>query len=119
VVSITFFAISPTGDTCTIVKTITLECQGGMHPSKPGAGNPATDHKISVFPNPTNEDVTVSSTDQAISTVEVIDVNGKKVGNYTFKNVKSVNIPMENRAPGAYMFKINKTTSVVVMKGSK
>lgn len=122
-ISITFFAISPTGDTCTITKTITIDCDHMSRPSgDKGTGlndaGKSGANIINVFPNPASDAVTVTSSEINIRTIDVIDVNGKKVGEYTFNNVKTANIPLQKLVPGAYMLKVNSNTTKVVIKGS-
>ena len=118
-VSITFYAIAPNGDTCTITRTIILDCPAIWSSPKPGSAPADKQQKIMIYPNPTNEEVTVTSSAEDIRTIDVYDVNGRKVAEYKFANVKSANIPMQKLVPAAYMLKINASISRVVVKGGK
>ena len=114
VVTVVIYAVRGT-DTCTITRTITLNCD------VPGANRPdanpgGSDGAISVFPNPTNGTVTVSSQVQQIATIEVIDARGNTIGNYNYSNKKQVEISLSDLVPGTYLFRINNTTSKVVTK---
>ncbi len=116
--------IDQKGDTCYYDMTINVVCpnDGGggsrmpVKPSGTSTGNAIGTGNISIFPNPTNDAVTVSSTQPIISNIQVIDVNGKKLGEYNYNNSSSVNISLNNFPPGTYLLRVNNSTSKVVTK---
>jgi len=112
-IQVVFKAVNRFGDTCTCTKTIHLDCSA--HSAGRHAGT-ATGAGISIFPNPTDNAVTISSTDEEITTIQVIDVNGKKVKDYSFDHVMQANVTLDNLPPGAYLLKVNNGTSKVVTK---
>jgi len=122
--TVTFYALNAQGDTCKFSRTVILNCPGD------GSGTGTIGHKsgssgdgpgegpggISIYPNPTNDAVVVSSTKDEISTIQVIDVNGQKVGNYTYDHTKSATVSLSSLPPGTYMLRVNNTTSKTVTK---
>lgn len=125
-ITVTFLALDANGDTCKVVRKIVLKCTPNRLPSKSaidgGEDGDITDEaetgdaNISVFPNPTDNAVTVTSTTDDVTAVEVIDMYGKKVGDYTAQNSKTMNVSLQQLPPGTYIFRINNSTSKVVTK---
>jgi hypothetical protein len=79
----------------------------------------STTGTISIFPNPTNDAVTVASSGgdgAGIDNIQVIDVNGKKVGNYSYMHTKTTTISLKQLPPGTYMLRVNNKISKVVTK---
>jgi len=123
-VTVTIYAINAlTQDTCKITLSLTLNCQNGVgSTSRKGLfqngsnGGATSANDISIFPNPTTDMVQVTSTNTTITTIQVIDVNGQKVGNYTYDQTRAANISLSSLPPGAYLFRVNNTISKVVTK---
>jgi len=128
IITVTVNAVNnATGDTCKKVLTIALTCEkgGGIVGRDAKTGDNSGDGSnldetggINVYPNPTQNSVTVSSIgDDNIKTIQVIDVNGKKVGDYSYdENTKSVNVSLTDLVPGTYLLRINGNTSKIVTK---
>jgi hypothetical protein len=124
-VSVTIIAVDQNGNKCTVTENVTLNCDqngngtdGNPLSRKANLSNGGTQQGggIQVFPNPTNDGITVTASGININTLQVIDVNGKKVGNYTFDNAQSVNVSLGNLPPGTYMLRVNDTISKVVTR---
>lgn len=109
-VTVTFIAVNGAGDTCKVTRTIYLDCNGG----KPKAAH--ADGGINIFPNPTNSAVTITSATDDINSIQVIDVNGKKVGDFSYKHTKTTDVSLSQLPPGTYMFKVNETVIKVISK---
>jgi len=122
VVTVRVTLIDQQGHPCTYEMTVTCNCPGGggstapAHPNGTSTDKATGANEISIFPNPTNDAVTVSSSSAQISTVQVIDVNGKKVGNYSYENTRTANISLSKLPAGTYLFRVNNSTSKVVTK---
>lgn len=124
-VAVVVYSMDDALDTCVDTLHSMLHCDSGdgwaeRHANTGGGNTYLTNDlqkdNINIYPNPTDNAVTVSSEHIRIKNVQVIDVNGKKVGNYSFDDTKSVRIPMEHLVPGTYLFRVNDTTSRVVTK---
>ncbi len=120
-VQVIISSVSPNGDICTDTLHLILSCDGGVGTAeRPGhsneGGQVSSGNDISIFPNPTENMVIVSSSNTEITNIEVIDVNGQKVGTYNFEHTKSTTISLDNLPPGTYLFKVNGSTSKVVSK---
>ncbi len=118
-IEVVFKAVDKKGDTCTFKRIVHLDCNKGtvkkpMHQT-PSDGT-STVNGLAIYPNPTDNAVTITSTSEEINMVQVIDVNGKKVGDYSFNRTMEANISLENLPPGVYLLKVNNTTTKVVTK---
>jgi hypothetical protein len=126
IVTVTIQAVSVTdkSDTCNTVLTEYLTCDnnGGTvsYKSVTNDGNSDSQNSqeaINIYPNPTQDAVTITSTgNDNVNTVQVFDVNGKQVGNYSFENTKSASISLSGLVPGTYLLRVNSTTSKIVTK---
>ncbi len=122
--TVVFYALNANGDTCKFTRTITFHCdekQQHMMPRSPGqgAGDGKTGFKpeeIMIFPNPTDNVVKITAKNVEIHTIQVIDVNGKKVRDLSYEHTTSTSIPLNPLPPGSYLFKVNNTTSKVIVK---
>ncbi len=73
--------------------------------------------KFSLYPNPTKDLVTVStSTDAVIYNVEVLDMNGRVVKNNKYSNVSDVQINVSDLTKGLYMLNIASDLGTVSKK---
>jgi len=116
--TVTFVALSATGDTCKYTQTLSFKTCVKLH-AKSGentGNNQVGNGGIVIFPNPTDGEVAISSDNVDIRTVQVFDVNGKKVGDYMYENARKVNVSLSKLVPGAYLLRINDTVSKVVTK---
>ena len=66
---------------------------------------------FSIYPNPSKSDITIKSSNNTISTVEVYNVLGQRVLNLNFSDTLSENIDISNLNSGLYLIKINATTT--------
>lgn len=128
-VTVTIHAVSgdfaPGADPCCqAVFSQRIACQQSGNPTKKEATstgvenvNGQTSSGIVIYPNPTQNEVTItSSTPAGISDVQVIDITGQKIAEYNYQNNASVNVSLQNLAPGSYVVKVNNTTSQIVTK---
>lgn len=113
----------PSEACCQTTLTQTVTCSGGHHhrdaPGPAKTGFNATNLKagdITVYPNPASDMVTVMSTQEVISTITLVNVNGQKVGEYNYNNTGVANISMSKLPAGCYLVRINNSISKVVTK---
>jgi hypothetical protein len=71
---------------------------------------------IAIYPNPTDNVVTVSSSKQPITTLQIVDVNGKIVADYSYTNSKKETVSLSKLTPGVYMIKVNGSVTKIVSK---
>ncbi len=103
------------GPCCQAMKCAEVSCPG------PRPAGTADDHlkaanNISVYPNPTDNVVTITSTQADIRTVQVVDATGKKIADHTFNSERSASIPLAKMPPGIYLLKVNGTVTKTVTK---
>lgn len=72
-------------------------------------------NNVSVYPNPANNKVSIESTVSAQS-VEVMDITGRMIGNYTMLNNKS-EINSEAFAKGMYIYQVIDDQQKVIARG--
>ncbi|MBD3583872.1 T9SS-dependent choice-of-anchor J family protein [Flavobacterium selenitireducens] len=73
--------------------------------------------KFSVFPNPANNFVTVSSTDAiAVNQISITDLNGRVVKQNSFDNVSEARVNVSDLSAGVYMMNIATPEGVAVKK---
>jgi hypothetical protein len=92
---------------CSISETITLGSQVGI--------NELNGSLLSVFPNPTVDEITISL--EGNFTYELIDIDGKRIVNGTALNQKMISLA--NVASGTYFVKVvqeNSTKTIQVLK---
>jgi choice-of-anchor B domain-containing protein len=65
---------------------------------------------FSLYPNPSENDITITSVDSPISTVEIYNVLGQRVLNRNFSENLSEKIDISGLNSGLYLVKINATT---------
>ena len=120
--NVTIIAINPiTGDTCRYAMHVGITCPGGIgrkpgHASGTDANGNTVGQGIDIFPNPTEDAVTVQANGMEIATIQVINVNGQKVGDYTYSQTTSAVITLDKLPAGTYLFRINDTISKIVTK---
>jgi Secretion system C-terminal sorting domain len=115
---------------CEAVFTQTVTCGDPLStPAKPGRGttsigngsnsvSTAAINGYQLFPNPTTGAITVTSADDAITSVTVLDIYGKKIKEFTYdNNSKSTEVPLTGLPNGSYLIRVNnKITQLVVKK---
>lgn len=72
--------------------------------------------KFTISPNPANDFVTISSKDNAISNIEMTDLNGRIVKTIKVANVTETPINISDLASGVYMTKITSENGVAIKK---
>lgn len=73
--------------------------------------------KLSVFPNPANDVVTISNGENIlINKVEVVDLNGRTVVLSNFDGVSDAKINISNLSSGLYMMNISSDKGIVTKK---
>jgi len=77
--------------------------------------NPLDNNSISVYPNPTLGNVTISSSDAEIETVEVLNLQGQSILRKDVRST-STNINLNNLASGVYYTKITTAKGTKVQK---
>ncbi len=71
---------------------------------------------FSISPNPANNLVTISSKDNAISNIEMTDLNGRVVKTFKVANVSETQINISDLLSGVYMTKITSENGVAIKK---
>jgi len=66
---------------------------------------------FSIYPNPSNNNITIKSTNNPITQVEIFNVLGQQVSNFDFSDSISENIDISNLDSGMYLVKINALTT--------
>jgi hypothetical protein len=61
---------------------------------------------FSVYPNPANDLITVSTYDHTINSVEIVDINGRTIKNLELGGVNNAQINISDLASGVYMLNI-------------
>ena len=73
--------------------------------------------KFNVFPNPTNNVVNITNSENIIvEQLQVFDISGKAVQSQIFNNENQVGLNIENLAPGTYMLHIKTNAGTAVKK---
>ena len=72
--------------------------------------------EFSVYPNPANDIVTISSSSIALNNVEMTDLNGRVVKNLNLGGVSNSEISIADLATGIYLLKINSNNGTITKK---
>jgi len=76
--------------------------------------------KFNVFPNPANDIVTITNSENiGIEQIEVFDMSGKAIQSQLFNNENEVQLTIEDLAPGIYMLYIKAKEGTAVKKITK
>lgn len=73
-----------------------------------------TDNNLSnftLFPNPAKNNLTINSKVESITQIEIFNVLGQRVNNYTYTNSISESIDISSLTSGLYLVKINNNTT--------
>lgn len=104
---------------CQAELTRTVTCSEGGEGSRhamlvdPGAKDGG---RITVFPNPAGSMVSIASAEEDINSIEVLDINGRKVSSHTYEHTRQTSISLDKLPPGTYLVRVNGTTTKVLMK---
>jgi hypothetical protein len=71
-----------------------------------------TDNSLQLFPNPANENVTVSIQKGMITAINILDVTGRSV-KYEKENAKTVSFDVSELSKGIYFLKVTDENSGV------
>jgi hypothetical protein len=71
---------------------------------------------FSVYPNPANDIVTISSNEVKMNVIEMTDINGRVVKNVNLNGVNESQLNISDLAQGVYMLKINSENGVSTKK---
>jgi hypothetical protein len=69
-----------------------------------------------VYPNPANDLIYVNSDNQPISTLSIIDINGREVLNKSYESVQSASLDISSLSSGIYMVNISSNQRNVIKK---
>lgn len=72
-------------------------------------------NSISLFPNPSNDFITIQSKTEEINSVEIIDISGKLIESYNFQK-KTIQLDVSNIHAGMYLVKIVSNQQKTVYK---
>jgi hypothetical protein len=114
------------GDTLTIaypysnLTTIVMPCQNITLKAIFGCGcgdniNQLSANKISIYPNPANDKITIQNLDENTSnSIEIFDISGPVVINQTIQKDNSIDV--SNLASGLYIVKVSNSSGALVSK---
>jgi uncharacterized repeat protein (TIGR02543 family) len=71
--------------------------------------------RIAIYPNPTNEQLTIENTQFTINRIEIVDMFGRIVGTYPCSR-QVVNVNVSSFAPGVYSVRIKTNNGTVTEK---
>jgi hypothetical protein len=69
--------------------------------------NEADDLGFSMYPNPSNNNLTIKSANNPLTTVEIYNVTGQRVLNFNFSQSISEIMDVSNLTSGVYLVRIN------------
>ena len=72
--------------------------------------------KFSVYPNPANDIVTISSIEYSINSIEMTDINGRVVKNNLVSNLNETEVSISDLAKGVYFLKIASDKGITTKK---
>nr|WP_317632239.1 T9SS type A sorting domain-containing protein [uncultured Flavobacterium sp.] len=75
---------------------------------------PETDSKITLYPNPTNNIVTINSETQLINNLQVFDINGRLLFSKTNLQSNNQTVDLSNYNSGVYLIKVNNSLHKVI-----
>lgn len=81
-----------------------------------GIGNIIADNAITMFPNPAHNQVKIESADKIIKNIEVVDMLGKVVYNYTNNGESVINLPVSQLENAMYIVRIYTDKNEVIYK---
>jgi len=75
-------------------------------------------YKVSIYPNPAQNKITISSKNIAINKLEILDITGKttNVVCHSERREESINIDISNLQNGIYFLKLNNTKTIKFIK---
>ena len=85
-----------------------------------GLSNTTSDfdeNSIQIYPNPATNEINVSNTrNSGISTITIMDVNGRTIKQNTFNNFSNVQVNIAELSKGVYLMKINLEAGIVTKR---
>lgn len=85
--------------------------------SAPLATKDFLSNKFSVTPNPANDYITISNSENIkVSNIKITDLNGRVVKQNNFDNVSNINLNVSDLSSGVYMMNINTNEGSTVKK---
>jgi len=113
--------VNPSATTEFVVKSELTDCPDAYDTVKISIKRSATElikpNDLSVFPNPTNDNLTISSEEKTIKNIEIVDINGKIVIQNMIDNdnpVQEINIGHLNN--GMYFLNLTLSNNTTVTK---
>ncbi|MFT4673877.1 MAG: choice-of-anchor B domain-containing protein [Saprospiraceae bacterium] len=80
-------------------------------------GQDLTQNDFEIAPNPAKKNITITATNGPLETIEVFNILGQRVMDFTFAATSSKNINIETLISGMYLLKINgDTTKRLIVK---
>jgi choice-of-anchor B domain-containing protein len=80
-------------------------------------GQDLTQNDFEIAPNPAKKNITITATNWPLETIEVFNILGQRVMDFTFAATSSKNINIETLISGMYLLKINgDTTKRLIVK---
>ena len=74
-------------------------------------------NKLSISPNPANDFVNISNTENIrVSNIKITDLNGRVIKQNNFDNVSNINLNVSDLSSGVYMMNINTNKGSTVKK---
>jgi hypothetical protein len=108
---------------CQAVLSQQIQCGNangpGNKPAHAGPGEHAdvNGSDLQIFPNPTNNTVSVASETTGISLIQVFTISGQKLKDYSFDGTaKETSISLEKLPAGSYIIRVNDATSRIINK---
>lgn len=118
-VTVTVTFTNAWGETCVVSATRRLDCNGGygfVYRKAGGGQANSRDNSIAIFPNPTNDLVTIESEAGTVDEVVVTDISGRKLAGYTYRGRTKVTLSLEQFPAGTYTIRVNNKESRLVSK---
>ena len=96
---------------CDSIVSLTLTCYAGLSIDEPVEHSMA---EIRVYPNPTTSLVNIEST--GLSRVELYDLEGRRLQDYTTRDDQHIMIDLSSYASGSYYLRIHNVDGVTIQK---
>ena len=79
-------------------------------------GSEFLNNKVNLYPNPTNNDVTIEFKNEADAIVNIFDIMGKTVFQEKYENIKNINLRLSELKSGIYIAQIYSNNTKLVKK---
>lgn len=116
--TVTFTDNSGLSHFCTSAPVTRIDgCNGGIASRTEDVQQIGTDDKsIKIYPNPTDDKVTISADGNAIEHVQVFDITGKLLYEQQYNQTDNATISLGSYAPGSYIIKVNDKISRLITR---